>query len=51
MAIHLDVSQLNIVIAILGFFVAAFGIISVKFKNHWFLGEACKSDSSLLHAI
>ena len=40
MAIHLDVSQLNTVIAIFGFFIAAFGFISVKFKNHWYLGEA-----------
>ena len=40
MAIHLDVSQLNTVIAIFGFLIAAFGVISVKLKNHWYLGEA-----------
>jgi sodium/hydrogen antiporter len=39
-SIHLDVSQLNTVIAIFGFFIAAFGFISVKLKNHWYLGEA-----------
>lgn len=36
----LDVSELNIVIAILGTFIVAFGFISVKIKQVWYLGEA-----------
>lgn len=37
---ELDVSELNIVIAILGTFIVAFGFISVKIKQVWYLGEA-----------
>lgn len=36
----LDVSELNIVIAVLGTFIVAFGFISVKIKQVWYLGEA-----------
>jgi len=36
----LDVSELNIVIAVLGAFIVAYGIISVKIKQVWYLGEA-----------
>ncbi|KAL2270282.1 hypothetical protein VTJ83DRAFT_2466 [Remersonia thermophila] len=36
----LDVSELNIVVAILGAFTLLFGVISVLIKNRWFLGEA-----------
>jgi hypothetical protein len=48
MAIHLDLSQLNVVISIFGFWIAAFGFISVKFKSHWYLGEA-RTSASLSH--
>jgi hypothetical protein len=40
----LDVSELNIVIAILGAFIICYGFISVKIKQVWYLGEACKSE-------
>ncbi|KAI1840962.1 hypothetical protein JX265_010434 [Neoarthrinium moseri] len=36
----LDVSELNIVISILGAFIILYGFISVKIKQVWFLGEA-----------
>ncbi|KAF2848766.1 Na(+)/H(+) antiporter 1, partial [Plenodomus tracheiphilus IPT5] len=36
----LDFSELNIVIAVLGAFTILYGIISVKIKQKWFLGEA-----------
>ncbi|KAK2759987.1 hypothetical protein FQN54_002723 [Arachnomyces sp. PD_36] len=36
----LDVSELNIVLAILGAFIILYGVISVKIKNVWYLGEA-----------
>ncbi|KAF1838868.1 hypothetical protein BDW02DRAFT_585478 [Decorospora gaudefroyi] len=36
----LDVSELNIVIAILGAFIILYGFISVKIKQVWYLGEA-----------
>ncbi|KFY22162.1 hypothetical protein V493_06808 [Pseudogymnoascus sp. VKM F-4281 (FW-2241)] len=36
----LDVSELNIVLGILGTFIVAYGIISVKIKAQWYLGEA-----------
>ncbi|KAM4066356.1 sodium/hydrogen exchanger family protein [Hirsutella rhossiliensis] len=36
----LDVSELNIVLAILGTFIVLYGIISVKIKQRWYLGEA-----------
>lgn len=39
----LNVSELNIVISVLGAFLAAYGIISVKIKQTWYLGEARKS--------
>ncbi|CCC14941.1 unnamed protein product [Sordaria macrospora k-hell] len=37
---NMDVSDLNTVIAVLGAFIIIFGIISVKIKSRWFLGEA-----------
>jgi sodium/hydrogen antiporter len=40
MAIEVDLSTLNVVITILGFFILAYGAISVKIKNVWYLGEA-----------
>jgi sodium/hydrogen antiporter len=40
MAIEPDPSTLNVVISILGFFILAYGAISVKIKNVWYLGEA-----------
>jgi sodium/hydrogen antiporter len=40
MAIELDISTLNMVISLLGFFVLAYGAISVKIKQSWYLGEA-----------
>ncbi|KAG9235164.1 Sodium/hydrogen exchanger family protein [Amylocarpus encephaloides] len=36
----LDVSELNIVLGVLGAFIVAYGIISVKIKAQWYLGEA-----------
>lgn len=36
----LDVSELNIVIAVLGGFTVLYGLISVKIKQKWYLGEA-----------
>ncbi|THC92941.1 hypothetical protein EYZ11_007584 [Aspergillus tanneri] len=36
----LDVSQLNVVVAVLGAFILLYGVISVKIKNVWYLGEA-----------
>ncbi|KAH7134876.1 Na(+)/H(+) antiporter 1 [Dendryphion nanum] len=36
----LDVSELNVVISVLGAFTILYGIISVKLKQAWFLGEA-----------
>jgi len=36
----LDVSELNIVIAVLGAFIILYGFISVKIKQVWYLGEA-----------
>jgi hypothetical protein len=38
----LDVSELNIVVAILGAFIICYGFLSVKIKQVWYLGEACK---------
>ncbi|KAF2176042.1 Na(+)/H(+) antiporter 1 [Zopfia rhizophila CBS 207.26] len=37
---NLDVSELNIVIAVLGAFIVFYGFISVKIKQVWYLGEA-----------
>ena len=39
----LDVSELNVVVAILGTFIICYGFLSVKIKQVWYLGEACKS--------
>jgi len=39
---NLDVSELNIVLGVFGTFILLYGIISVKIKSKWFLGEACK---------
>ncbi|KAL1614155.1 hypothetical protein SLS56_012176 [Neofusicoccum ribis] len=36
----LDVSELNIVISVLGAFIMLYGVISYKIKNAWYLGEA-----------
>ncbi|KAH8898855.1 Sodium/hydrogen exchanger family protein [Thozetella sp. PMI_491] len=36
----LDVSELNIVLSILGAFIILYGLISVKIKRQWYLGEA-----------
>ncbi|KAG4438781.1 hypothetical protein IFR05_005758 [Cadophora sp. M221] len=36
----LDVSELNIVLGVLGSFIVLFGVISVKIKAQWYLGEA-----------
>ncbi|OAL56440.1 hypothetical protein IQ07DRAFT_495951 [Pyrenochaeta sp. DS3sAY3a] len=36
----LDVSELNVIIAVLGGFTILYGIISVKIKRVWYLGEA-----------
>ncbi|KAK0112583.1 hypothetical protein ONS95_014329 [Cadophora gregata] len=36
----LDVSELNIVLGVLGSFIVLYGIISVKIKAQWYLGEA-----------
>ncbi|KAK3186568.1 hypothetical protein K4F52_004608 [Lecanicillium sp. MT-2017a] len=36
----LDVSELNIVLGVLGAFIIIYGIISVKIKQVWYLGEA-----------
>ncbi|KAF7543553.1 hypothetical protein G7Z17_g10651 [Cylindrodendrum hubeiense] len=37
---NLDVSELNVVTAVAGGFMVLFGIISVKIKRTWYLGEA-----------
>lgn len=39
---NLDVSELNIVLGVFGTFILLYGIISVKIKSKWFLGEACE---------
>ena len=36
----LDVSELNIALSILGSFIILYGVISVKIKRVWYLGEA-----------
>ncbi|KAI1498449.1 Sodium/hydrogen exchanger family-domain-containing protein [Biscogniauxia marginata] len=36
----LDVSELNVVIAILGSFTVVYGLVAVKIKRVWYLGEA-----------
>ncbi|KAK1991943.1 sodium/hydrogen exchanger family protein [Colletotrichum falcatum] len=36
----LDLSELNIVLAVFGAFIILFGVLSVKIKNVWYLGEA-----------
>lgn len=36
----LDLSELNIVLGVSGTFIIVYGIISVKLKCTWFLGEA-----------
>ena len=47
---NLDVSELNIVLGVLGAFILLFGIISIKIKNAWFLGEARGCPLSSLRA-
>ncbi|KAK1145066.1 hypothetical protein N8T08_004495 [Aspergillus melleus] len=46
----LDVSELNVVIAVLGGFMLLYGVISVKIKSFWYLGEACPAAARLLDA-
>ncbi|CRK36107.1 hypothetical protein BN1708_016500, partial [Verticillium longisporum] len=36
----LGLSDLNSILTILGLFIVLYGVISVKFKNQWYLGEA-----------
>ncbi|KAL4811782.1 Sodium/hydrogen exchanger family-domain-containing protein [Aspergillus spinulosporus] len=36
----LDVSELNVVVSVLGTFIILYALASVKIKNHWYLGEA-----------
>lgn len=36
----LDVSELNIVLSVLGAFTVLYGVISIKIKRVWYLGEA-----------
>jgi hypothetical protein len=36
----LNLSELNIVLAVLGGFMTLYGVISVKIKQSWYLGEA-----------
>lgn len=36
----LDTSELNIVLSVLGAFIVLYGIISIKIKREWYLGEA-----------
>lgn len=43
----LDPSELNLVIAVLGTFILAYGFISVKIKAVWYLGEARTSISRM----
>lgn len=38
----LNPSELNVVVAVLGAFAILYGIISVKIKQAWYLGEARK---------
>jgi hypothetical protein len=38
----LDISELNVVIAVLGAFIIGYGFFSVKIKQVWYLDEACK---------
>lgn len=42
----LNLSELNVVVAVLGAFAILYGIISVKIKQAWYLGEARKSRRS-----
>ncbi|KAK5945677.1 hypothetical protein PMZ80_002883 [Knufia obscura] len=46
--IVLGMSELNVVIAIFGFFILAYGFISVKIKTAWYLGEACEHSNPSL---
>ncbi|SPO04171.1 related to Na+/H+-exchanging protein [Cephalotrichum gorgonifer] len=39
----LDVSELNVAISILGAFIVLFGLLSIKIKGSWYLGEALPS--------
>jgi hypothetical protein len=43
----LNPSELNVVIAVLGAFTIIYGIMSVKIKQAWYLGEARKYLSNL----
>ncbi|KAE8159214.1 Na(+)/H(+) antiporter 1 [Aspergillus tamarii] len=36
----LDVSELNVVLGVLGAFILLYGLVSIKIKNVWYLGEA-----------
>jgi hypothetical protein len=46
----LHLSDLNVVLAVLGAFTTLYGVISVKLKQQWYLGEARKFCSFLLEA-
>jgi hypothetical protein len=43
----LHLSDLNVVLAVLGAFMTLYGVISVKLKQQWYLGEARKLCSFL----
>ena len=43
----LNPSELNVVVSVLGAFTILYGIIAVKIKQAWFLGEARKLFSPL----
>ena len=44
----LDVSELNTTISILGAFILLFGLVSIKVKRAWYLGEARMSQTTKL---
>lgn len=44
----LNLSELNIVTSVLGAFTVIYGVMSVKIKQAWFLGEARKFSLSSL---
>lgn len=40
--IPLDLSDFNIIVALLGGFISLFGLVSYLLKEHYYLSEACK---------
>lgn len=44
---EIDTGDLNLVTAVLGAFMTLYGLVSVKIKEKWYLGEA-RASSSLL---